>query len=279
MTNIPTLSKDEFLVLYYKNYNDLEISKVLNVSHDRIGRLRNKLKLRCNKQNNLIKKLTYEEEQILLGTVLGDANLNRPIKSMTSGTTGSLEQGISQKLYLEWKYSKLQRFLSPIVYKERLHNVRKVMEKRCYCKFRTFECLNLYYTMFYDENNKKYLSEKTLSLLDSLGLAVWFMDDGSKTNSGGYYLHTNSFSKENQEFAIKILENRFKLKINLHKTTKGSFIMYISARSAKQFERLVSPYIIDSMKYKLHNKVYKYNMIEIQNSIFFTNFRGLKTDI
>jgi uncharacterized protein YjbK len=84
------------------------------------------------------------------------------------------------------------------------------------------------------------------------------MDDGSKTNSGEYYLHTNCFKIEEQKEAISILEKKFNLQITLNKTSKGAYIMYISATSAKQFEFIISPYIIPSMTYKLHNKVYKY---------------------
>lgn len=267
------INKEFLLELYQQGYTDKKLSEYFNSDIQHTHKIRRSLGLVGNKKSNLIKELNYEEKQVLLGTVIGDTTLIK--NTLTESTHGSMMHGVKQKEYIEWKYSKLKRFINSVKFSSNFHKIRKVMEYRYRCDITSNKCLDYFYYLFYDKDKKKNLNVEVINLLEPLGLAVWFMDDGSKTNSGGYYLHTNCFSKENQEQIIKVLEEKFKLKINLHKTSKGAYIMYISARSAKQFERLVSPFIIESMKYKLHNKIYKYNMIEIENNNHFTTYRGL----
>jgi len=98
-----------------------------------------------------------------------------------------------------------------------------------------------------------------------LGLAVWYMDDGSKLASGGYNIFTNSFLKEELDEIIPILSNKFNLKVTIHKRPNKKnngmyYILYISVKSANIFETLIEPYMIESMKYKLNKKIYKYNI-------------------
>lgn len=40
--------------------------------------------------------------------------------------------------------------------------------------------------------------------------------------------------------------------VNYHKTEKENLRLYIPTKHNKQFEELIKPYIVESMKYKLH---------------------------
>jgi anti-sigma regulatory factor (Ser/Thr protein kinase) len=75
------------------------------------------------------------------------------------------------------------------------------------------------------------------------------MDDGSK-QGGGFYLNTQSFSKGENLFLIKILMDKFKLECTLN-NTKGKYIIYIRKQSINLFKELVKPYFHESMLYKL----------------------------
>ena len=75
------------------------------------------------------------------------------------------------------------------------------------------------------------------------------MDDGSKNNCS-YCLHTEGFVTEDIEFLRKVLYSKFKINTKIHKNS-GKELIYISANSRNRFTELITPYICDSMKYKL----------------------------
>lgn len=74
-----------------------------------------------------------------------------------------------------------------------------------------------------------------------------FMDDGSKI-AQSYTIATNCFGKEEIKKFQKFLLDTFNIATSLHKQNR----LYINKKSRKHFESLISPYIIDCMKYKLH---------------------------
>ena len=84
-------------------------------------------------------------------------------------------------------------------------------------------------------------------MLDPMGLAVWFMDDG--------YKHSNSISIATNCFLIeelKILINILKSKFNLHFTILPSTnVIHLKATDLKLFYNLVKPYIHSDCLYKL----------------------------
>lgn len=258
--NIPEkkVNNEKLKELHLLNYTDRELSKYFNCPNQWISIKRRKLDLIENKSSSLIKELTNEEEEILLGLILGDGRLIKTSSTKRAGTSGSVVHGLSQKEYIEWLNLKLKRISTNIRLETNFNKNRNCIEKRYAFGINTHLCLNKYYDLFYDSLKVKHLYSSIVQRLTPLSLAVWFMDDGSKTSSGGYYLCTNCFKIEEQKVAISILEKKFNLQITLHKTIKDAYIMYISAKSAKQFEFIISPYIIPSMIYKLHNKVYKY---------------------
>jgi hypothetical protein len=89
--------------------------------------------------------------------------------------------------------------------------------------------------------------------LTPLALAVWFMNDGSKIGQGAR-IATNCFSLEEIEFLSLILKNKFNLDTapNLAGKNKG-YILYIKKNSMGTLSKLIKPYMIDSMLYKLNN--------------------------
>lgn len=122
-------------------------------------------------------------------------------------------------------------------------------------KFRTysFSSLTWLYEAFYI-NQVKHLPIELLSeLLTPIALAIWFMDDGSVLGKG-YKIATSCFQKEELDKLCLLLYNKYNLECSLHKDGKY-FSLYIKSTSAKNFAKLVKPYIIDSIKYKLGNNL------------------------
>lgn len=101
--------------------------------------------------------------------------------------------------------------------------------------------------MFYKK--KKYINRYVYKL-KSLGLAIWFMDDGS-SNNNRYFLHTNCFDLNSIHLLQKVLLHNFNIETTINEKRKSQYILYVKAKSRELFTSIISPYICDSMKYKL----------------------------
>jgi len=77
------------------------------------------------------------------------------------------------------------------------------------------------------------------------------MDDGGRRKDcHGMFLNTLSYSKIEQEKLQKCLVKNFGIETRIHWISDG-YRLYIPTNSAKNFCKLISPYIISSMIYKL----------------------------
>lgn len=85
--------------------------------------------------------------------------------------------------------------------------------------------------------------------LDALSLAVWFMDDGSKSRSS-VYLNTQQYSKNEQVQLINLIKSQFNIDSTLNKD-KEYFRIRVRTRSIKRFIELVEKLILPEFKYKL----------------------------
>ena len=100
--------------------------------------------------------------------------------------------------------------------------------------------------IFYQANKK--IIPNNLEI-DPLSLAVWFMDDGSKSRSA-VYLNTQQFTLDGQQKLLNLLKNKFNLIGSLNKDKKY-FRIRINTESTKHFKEIVKPYIIKLFNYKL----------------------------
>jgi hypothetical protein len=121
------------------------------------------------------------------------------------------------------------------------------------CRFRTISSIHLlnYYRLFYDDKGKKRLPSDISQILDDLSLAIWFMDDGSyKNDSKGLLINSNHFSIREQKEIQRVLKDRFGISTTLH--TLGHWKrIYIPAAESPRFAKVISPYVIPSLRYKL----------------------------
>lgn len=77
------------------------------------------------------------------------------------------------------------------------------------------------------------------------------MDDGSKVGNS-LKLSTNSFSYNECLILTKALNNNFNIKATIQATgAKDQYVIYVLKQSMTNLRKIVSPYIIPSMKYKI----------------------------
>jgi len=86
-------------------------------------------------------------------------------------------------------------------------------------------------------------------VLDTMILAVWFMDDGSRCRGSDVYLNTQQFSYADQQ---KLIENLQQLGIEARMNKdKGYQRLRILRSSLPKFRNLIKDRIISSMQYKI----------------------------
>ena len=77
------------------------------------------------------------------------------------------------------------------------------------------------------------------------------MGDGG-FKSQGVYLCTDSYSIQDVILLMNVLIIRYNLKCTLHKSSnKIGYRIYISRKSLNELKKIVKPYFIPSMLYKL----------------------------
>jgi hypothetical protein len=184
--------------------------------------------------------ITPKMHQILLGTLLGDAYMTEP-------KAYQLAHSIYQASYLYHIAGQLYNFVATIGDRE-----SKTGRSTYLWTFR-HDCFIPYFQRFYSRGKtKKYLRMETLQGLDPMGLAYWYMDDG-KFNEYGAYLCVGNISTEEGAIILEYLKNVFSLNatFQVHDKKKGYYNIYILADSRCHFYKLIEPYVIPSMRYKM----------------------------
>ena len=157
--------------------------------------------------DNTVGSLTQFQKSVIIGSILGDGYIR--IVPKRKDAFLEINHSIKAKQYVDWKYSVLKNICqSPP--KERI-----IDEKRTAYRFFTKQHKEIteFLKLFY-KNGKKTIPSSLQ--FDPLILAVWFMDDGSKSRKADVYLNTQQFSFSDQ---TKLLHNlrQFNLKARLNR--------------------------------------------------------------
>lgn len=252
----PTLSNREIGKLVGKARNTVQyyLNK-LGIHRDR--KVQQKLNNTCREKSLSISPVA---EQIILGSILGDGymspNRHPEDTHLTLNSELRISQGIKQKDYIEYKKSLLEKegikchlnFIDSSKIKPHCIKGIEVKENGTYhLKTQRNVAFNFYRNLFYRPNKKlcRYLYKLT-----ALGLAIWFMDDGTKS-AKGFILCTNGFTFKEVEFLRIILKHNFDLDTTLRRSHLQQPMIYIRSSCREKFLNLVFPYVCKSMLYKL----------------------------
>ena len=171
-----------------------------------------------------------------------------------------VEQAAKQQEYVVWLHNQLNSLVSGNISQvRRVHS--KTKKESFSCRFYTKKVFTELGSIFYTPEGtktkrKKILPDNFEQLLNPIVLAIWFMDDGGKSQSTpkAAYINATSFSPEERVQIKKAFLSVFKLKINIHKAGgNNQFNFYIPAESYFPFYDIVYPIIrlVPSMTYKL----------------------------
>lgn len=179
---------------------------------------------------------------------------------MTFGTLNAAyicEQGLPNKEYLMHLFDLFKEYsdkVTPVEYSR--FDVRYgTTNTSWYFNTVTLPIFYQFAKLFYvrTEGTKlvtKVIPSNIASMLTPRALAYWIMDDGFYTKRGGVTLCTDSFSSEEVLLLKSAIEVNFNLACSLHKKPKGQRI-YISGRDHSKLVKLLGPYMIPSMIYKI----------------------------
>ena len=214
---------------------------------------------------NLTTKITYNKLKgstrigphnidilsIIYGSLLGDAHAEKRL--IGSGTRITFyQEGSHLKyiLYLHNLFSQLGYCSENIpVIQQRLVKGGKVRKIARFSTW-TYTSFNWIRDEWYT-NNIKCVPKNLSNYLTPLALAIWIMDDGSKV-SKGLKFSTNSFTYSECVNLTNILFNKFDLKCSVQGAgAANQYVIYVWKESMADLRKIVSPYIIPEMKYKL----------------------------
>lgn len=223
-------------------------------------------------------KLTDLQKSVLVGNLLGDGTLSKQ-----QGTRGSSNFKIDQAStdkgteYVHFMYNILEPWVGTPP------KLRYKKGKAHSLWFRTFRMkeLDFYRQQFYTINangeRQKIIPPLLYKWLDSVALAIWFMNDGSKEDYG-YRIHTECFTVAQIRQLQKILQQNFGLTTRIGRdrksligpiseqikqerkllsllndpTCRTYYFLEIDAPHREQFTSLVESFILPGFRYKLH---------------------------
>jgi hypothetical protein len=171
--------------------------------------------------NKAMDDLNLTEEAVVLGSLLGDAHIEKRGNSYRL----KIKHGHKQEEYLNWKYEKLIRILlkKPTLIK----NGKGGIYKAFYVNSKSGLYLKKYHDLFYVPVNDplrprdKFKKVITLELIKSLPynpllIAVWFLDDGhTRTDSVGGRFATDCFTLNEVHLLKEYLASVYNVQTNI----------------------------------------------------------------
>lgn len=204
--------------------------------------------------------LSQNEKQIILGGLLGDSCYNKKRRVIRFYHTKK------QLEYLIWKRSFFVNNENDIcrdIYHRENHSFGNVYEACYFELYGKKNCLDdLYYFLnkhLYSNDGRKKISMKYLNELTPLGLAVWWMDDGSmciSKKSRWGKLSTQCFNYEENILIQKYFKQKWDIDVSI-KIEKGKYyFISFNATALRKLIKIIYKYIceVPSMIYKIDLK-------------------------
>jgi recombination protein RecA len=199
--------------------------------------------------------LSDKQWQVILGSLMGDGNLSAPVRSDSPSARFQMGHGAKQAEYLAWKVSLLENIQ---------HSLTVNAKQAVFADFTPLAELSELREVVYFGDGKKHLTWDYLKALTPLALAIWYMDDGAFTlRSKGVQVRTEggrgrieicveAFSEGSRERLVEYLRDTHGLDVRLYaKGKRGMHYIIFTTEASAKFQKLVAPYVHESMAYKL----------------------------
>lgn len=246
------IDQDKFEELWNKGKTDKEIADYFGVKEITIKTYRTRGEnagkfnvIRNFSQTN--QELSEIQRQFIYGSLLGDLNLSNPTSRKSINSRLAIVHSIKQ----EELFMKKVEILGDFMGSYKLYTPKP--DKRTGKVYQTWRGNSKTHKVFTDIYNELYPEGKkviTKEFLDKINhpiaLAYWFMDDGTFSGS----IAADCFSEEEVDICIQWFEEKWGIKCSKHKNL-NNHILHILTQSRLKFEKLIFPYMVPSMYYKL----------------------------
>jgi hypothetical protein len=195
--------------------------------------------------------LSDELKQILVGCLLGDVNINKQEKRQNPRL--KFEQGLLHKEYLLHLFSLFEVFCltEPKIYNPKPDKRTGKVYSTIKFQTRSLPCFKELFEIFYPEG-KKIVPLNIGDLMTPLSLAFWLSDDGTFEKSHSIViLCTDSFTLEEVERLINVLNDKWNLECYKVKTTIGNNRIAIPRRSLAILQGLLKDIMPPMMLHKI----------------------------
>jgi len=236
------INEEKIIQLSKEGYSNSQIAIIMNMNPKNLTKYRFSKGIKCSRYDKL--EITEEQRQVILGSILGDGYIGIDSK-IAKAARMAIKHSIKQKKYVEYKYSILENLCKKLTIDKR-RDERFINPDYEMVSFRTMShpIFTEYMNKFY-KNRKKRIHEEIFSI-SGLGLAIWFMDDGYLDHKTVKFA-TNCFTIEDLETIQKMFYTKFNIEITIQK----KHTIRIRQNSTAKFVNIISPFLIESMYYKI----------------------------
>jgi len=200
------------------------------------------------------KALGGQQEQVVLGALMGDGSLS-PNRKGRTGVRFRMGHGAKQAEYLDWKVSLLGNIGC-----SRTQNEKGAV----FADFAPLPELDELREVVYFGGDKKHITWEHLKAMTPLALAVWYMDDSCFTvrsqglqertegGSGRIEICVEAMSEGSRERIVDYLRDTHGLDVRLRLAGERQMaVLQFSTESSARFQEMVAPFVHPSMEYKL----------------------------
>lgn len=195
--------------------------------------------------------LTKRQKAIIIGTVLGDGYLQ---KTGAKNARLRLEHSIKQKDYLLWKVVQINKrlFRGKPSHLTRTHPHSRKVYRYVRYQSNSTPILGKLREKFYQDGQKIIPEELSRLLTQTLGLAVWYMDDGFYyPRDKCAYLYLGKVSQSEAMIAKNTLEENFGLQCRILNKREKGYALYFSPQQTRKLKSIIVEHVLPEMKYKL----------------------------
>jgi len=252
-----TLSKEKLSHEYWDlGKSSVVISGECGYSRQRINQLMQKYNVPTRRDLKEV-DLSDKQKQLVVGSLLGDSSI---VKTKQGKARLYLGHSEKQKDYLLWKNGLLMPFMTKA-------EIKRYVHKQGYVSYKTWSYVHPFFSemkaAFYS-NGKKIINKSVLNkYMTPLALSVWYMDDGCCKYNKFYNFATACFDYLGVLILSQIVKNKFNINILPYKNGKYIYVR-VDRKQNEKFEKIISPYIIPSMSYKL---IKRSNSVETERSL------------
>lgn len=244
------INQEDFERLWNENKSDLEIANFFGVKETTVKSYRTRGEnagkfTRNDYFSEKDIKLSIEQEQFILGSLLGDLSidLTKQMKNAKLCLVHSIKQ---EELFMK-KVEILGEFMGNYkLYTPAPDKRTGKIYQTWRGNSKTHKLFTEIYNLLYPSGIKTITQEYLHKINNPIALAFWFMDDGTYRGQ----IATNCFTEQEVDLLIIWMKEKWNIDCSKHKNL-SNFTIYLKESTRLDFERLIFPYIVPSMYYKL----------------------------